>query len=164
MGTVSWGTGQVAGRDAFIARWDNVGGIDNPSTPNIFNVVLVSRADINAGDFDAYFNYQSILWDNSGIVTAGLHNGNGGSPQYYAVPGSSGTLANGSGVFLDGGPLSLASSSNIGDAGVLSFSVRNGLIESVATISAVPEPATYALVLGIGIGLTVIAARKRRHA
>jgi len=58
-----FGTGSVDGRNAFIATWDRVGRwneqFDRLST---FEVLLIDRSDIDAGDFDIVFNYGDIEW------------------------------------------------------------------------------------------------------
>jgi hypothetical protein len=166
-GIVSWGTGLIGGRLAFIARWDNVGEYGAPVfSPNTFSVVLVSRSDLGAGNFDVFFNYQTITWDRQGHVVAGFHSGGGENPIYYSLPGSL-TSVDGenvvqTGVFFDGGLLSLAASTNTGTHGALSFSARDGNFLDIGPITVIPEPSTYVL-LALGLGLIGFAARRRRR-
>lgn len=164
-GIVSWGTGLVDGRAAFIARWNNVGEYGAETfSPNTFSVVLVSRTDLGAGNFDVFFNYETITWDHSGRVVVGFHNGSSESPLFYAAPGSfsivEGQDVYQTGAFFDGGALSLAGSTNTESSGLLSFSARDGGFLNVAPITVVPEPSTYAL---LALGLALIGLATRRH-
>ena len=54
----SYGTGTYAGHTAFGITWPGVGYFSE-STDKLddFQVILVDRSDIDAGDFDIYFNY-----------------------------------------------------------------------------------------------------------
>ena len=161
-GIVSWGTGTFQGRTAFAATWPNVGEFSNGSSPNTFQIILVERSDTGIGNFDIYFNYNTITWDHGGAA-AGYNNGISSAPVFYQLAGS---LQ--SGAFVNGGPNALATNSNIFPTasdyalGRYLFQARNG--DFVPPPPAVPEPSTYVLlVLGAGVmGSSIF--RRRRHA
>ena len=164
-GIVSWGTALVDDNLAFVVKWDRVGEYyyeDNPTASNTFEIVLVSRADVGTGNFDVYFNYGSMNWDHSASndygASIGFHSGTNGTPVYYQVPGS-GTP----GAFLDGGMTSLNNATNTGAAGLLTFVARDGGFETVAEITPIPEPSTYAL-LALGLAVIGFTVRRRRKA
>ena len=159
-GIVAWGTGLVDGRAAFVAKWPSVGEYPytaNPNSSNSFEIVLVDRSDTGTGNFDVFFNYMSLNWDNGGAV-AGFHNGSTTSPLFYQLPGS---LTEG--AFLPSGANDLTLASNTNSAGDILLQARNGAFLSVGTIAAIPEPSTYAL-MAVGGGLLLLAARRRRRA
>jgi hypothetical protein len=59
---VTFGTGTVNGRPAFGVNWPVVGCFDRiTSVLNFFQVVLINRDDIAAGDFDIEFNYDQAI-------------------------------------------------------------------------------------------------------
>lgn len=78
-GLTSYGTNTVDGHRAFGVTWGNVGyyGAHMDKT-NSFQVVLIERADIGAGNFDIEFNYEKIQWE-TGDASAGV-GGFGGFP------------------------------------------------------------------------------------
>lgn len=155
---VTFGTGSYGGQDAFGVNWIGVGYYSEHLTrTNSFQLLLVDRSDIAAGDADIYFNYGSMQWetgDASGgtdglggtCAHVGYNNGAGAS---YEVPGS-GTC----GALIDGGAYELQSASNHGVPGQFLFQVRGGTIET-------PEPATLGL---IGAGLLGLAGLRRWRA
>jgi hypothetical protein len=62
-GAVSYAPGTVGTRKAFGATWLGVRCFgDNPAL-NFFQMVLIDRSDVGAGDFDIEFNYDQIHWD-----------------------------------------------------------------------------------------------------
>jgi hypothetical protein len=160
---VTYGTGTFDGKNAFGVNWVDVDYYSSSTAHtarNSFQLLLVDRADVGAGDFDIYFNYGSIQWETgtaSGGNTYGLggysarvgwSNGQGES---FELPGSAVN-----GAFLDGGPNSLSA------AGGYVFNVRNGSITTPPTlVPGVPEPETYAMLLA-GLGLMGLAAKRRR--
>lgn len=155
-GIVSWGTGTVDGKAAFQVKWPSVGEYGTEVfSPNTFSLILVSRTDLGVGDFDVFFNYTNITWDNGNAV-AGFHNGSTTSPVFYQLPGS-GT----EGAFLNGGSNPLYLSSNTGSAGAVNFQARTGGFVSIPAITAIPEPSTWAL-FALGIGLLGLASYRRR--
>jgi hypothetical protein len=83
-GQVFYGTGTVDGHAAWAATWLNVAAFqtnqgsnshensDEASTPlDKFQVVLISRPDTGAGNFDIEFNYGSIQWDSADYTFEG---------------------------------------------------------------------------------------------
>lgn len=157
-GTIQYGSATVAGRSAFVATYTNVGFYPaNNSKTNSFQLILFSRPDTGAGNFDVEFNYDRIQWE-SGNDSGGV-NGLGGTS---ALAGLASTQLIGSltpGAFLDGGPNSLVANSLNARGGVngrYDFTVRNG-----AVINPIPEPASYGLLL-LGVGCALAAIRKHR--
>ena len=63
-GLTSYGTGSYAGNIAFGVTWPAVGYYEEGTDKlNTFQLILVDRADVGAGDFDIYFNYDQIQWE-----------------------------------------------------------------------------------------------------
>jgi YD repeat-containing protein len=139
IGSVTFGTDRVAGRDAFGVNWTNVGHFDTrTSKTNSLQLVLVDRSDVNPGDFDFEFNYQRIEWetgDDSGGVDglggssarAGYSNG---VDRAFEIDGSAVN-----GAFLDNNPITglIHGSRNSIIPGRYRFEVRNGLVTGAAT-------------------------------
>lgn len=109
---VTYGTTIHEGHLALCVNWVDVGYYANHVDKlNSFQLLLVDRSDVDAGDVDVVFNYGSILWE-TGDASGG-DNGFGGSPARagfaggvgagalaatgYEIPGSGTT-----GAFLDG--------------------------------------------------------------
>ncbi len=167
-GLTSYGTGTYAGHNAFGATWPSVGYFPSGTDKlNTFQVILVDRSDVGAGDFDIYYNYDQIQWESgsaSGGVgglggtsaAAGYNAGLPGDPAgtYFEFPGS---LVNG--ALLDGGPDSLVAGTNDGVAGQYLFEVRNGTVAPPPQ-NGVPEPAML-LLLGAGLAGFALIQRKR---
>jgi hypothetical protein len=105
-GNVSYGNVTFAGRNALCVNWFDMTSDIAPGL-NSFQLLLVERGDVQAGDFDIYMNYSRLEWDCSstpwgcplGYVTAGWfagqqYDGHGGydpySPNgpYFVFPGS----------------------------------------------------------------------------
>ncbi len=162
---VTYGQSLVGSQNSFGVNWLNVDYYDsspNHTNRNFFQLVIIDRSDINAGDFDFEFNYDKIQWE-TGEASGGDADGLGGSSARAGW--SNGTIAQelaGSGVngdFLDGGFNALAEHSlNSTETGRYLFSVRNGSV-----VGPVPEPSgllIWAMVLALG-GFT--ARRWRQH-
>lgn len=161
---VTYGSGTVDGHTAFGVNWIDVGYYDAQSDPtNSFQLVLIDRSDIAAGDFDFEFNYDNIEWE-----TGDASEGSNGLGGYSARVGFSngtdtslellGSAVNG--AFLNGGSNALISNSlNSNVAGRYIFNVRNGQVEEPP--AGVPDSgATATLLLGALAGLAFIRRRK----
>ena len=131
-----YGTGTVDGRLAFGATWSTVGCFRaNISVLNSFQVVLIERADVGAGDFDIEFNYNQIQWE-TGTAPGSGGNGQcqGGNSAHvgYSNGGGSAFELPGSGVagaFLDANQSTglVHNSRNSLEDGRYIFEVRNGV-------------------------------------
>jgi hypothetical protein len=192
---VHWGyktvnTGQAGAdnpRDAFIANWLDVGYYNSHSSPlNRFQLVIIDRGDVAAGDFDFEFNYGPMLWEagdasggSSGLcivkdnscdaARAGWSNGLGSSFEFASSGDPDG--------LIDGGTTPLTSYKTLPPANTLAdssgntgawppsvpngrhiFAVRSGKVSGV-----VPEPMTFVL-MGTGlIGVGLVQLRRRRQ-
>lgn len=139
---VAYGSGTFAGRQAFGVSWRNVyffGGRAAAAAlgRNTFQLILVQRNDVGAGDFDIVFNYDQIQWE-AGTSSGGNANGLGGSSAragYTTGTGEPGTffeLPGGGvpGTFIDGGtaPLIDGTFNSAGVLGRYTFAVRNGIV------------------------------------
>jgi hypothetical protein len=165
-GITSYGTGTFDGRAAFGVTWPAVGYYElNVDRLNTFQLLLVNRSDTGMGNFDIYFNYDQIQWetgDASGgtnglggnSAVAGYSRGTGVAGTFFQLPGSAVD-----GALLDGGANSLSANSNIGIAGRYLFTVRAGAVAP----GAIPEPATWAIMIGGFFGAGA-ALRRRRAA
>jgi RHS repeat-associated protein len=156
--TVTFGTGNVDGHNAFGVNWPGVGCYsENTSVLNYFQVLLVDRSDISAGDFDIEFNYDQIQWDSgeaSGgnsscqggtAARAGYASGQGATGSYYEIPGSGSD-----GAFLDSISVTglVHNSFNSSQLGRYIYQFRNG---QPVTTSGAPQSGT-----GIAATLTSV--------
>ena len=139
-GQVHYGAGMMDGRPAFCVDWLDAGfgghkGVGyyggHADKLNTFQLLLISRDDRGAGDFDIELNYDNMQWE-TGDASGG-RNGFGGTPAEVAYTNGSGRsfLLPGSfssGHLTDGGPDALVSHSlNSPDQlGRYLFQVANG--------------------------------------
>jgi len=137
---VTYGPGTFEGRPAFGANWINVDYFNSSPTHtnrNSFQLILVDRSDIAAGDFDIVFNYDQIQWetgsasggDSDGLggnsARVGYSNGTGAPDTFFELAGSAVN-----GAFLDGGPNALVSNRlNSSVDGRYIFQSRSGAID-----------------------------------
>lgn len=169
-GTVTYGTGSYAGRDAYGVTWNSVGYYNQQTDKtNTFQVLLVNRSDLATGDFDIYFNYDRVLWETgsaSGGVggfggvpaAAGFNAGTGNAPgTFFEIDGSRQTRA-----FVDNGSNPLIRQTNDGTPGQYLFQVRAGnVVVAPPSAGAVPEPATWAMMV-LSFGAIGGLLRRRR--
>lgn len=163
-GLTSYGVGTYNGKAAFGATWNGVGYFGTHSDKlDTFQALLVDRSDIGLNDFDIIFNYGNIQWetgDASGgsqgrggtSAAVGFNAGTGNaSGTYFQAPGS---LQNG--ALVDGG-------SNALNGQTFDFQVRAGVPVQVPVTPAVPEPATWGMMI-LGMGAVGFALRSaKRH-
>jgi hypothetical protein len=149
---VRYGHGMIDGRKVFGVNWIDVGYFSGHSDKlNSFQLIITSRSDIAAGDFDFEFNYDAIRWE-TGDASDGS-NGFGGSParagwsngtnRSLELPGSAEN-----GALLDEAPNSLvAGSVNSTQPGRYLFEVRAGAVATNPLTVAIGST-TAALVSG----------------
>jgi hypothetical protein len=131
---VTFGQGTLCGRRTFAVNWLNVGYFDQHlDKTDTFQLVLIDRSDVGAGDFDIEFNYNSITWE-TGDASGGT-NGLGGDSAHVGFSngtGNTGTFfeLTGSGIngaLLNGGADALAGNTMMASTpGRYHFLVRNG--------------------------------------
>ena len=135
---LTYGSDTYGGRPVFCASWDGVGvGYYNQKIDklNKFQVLLVDRSDVGAGDFDIIFNYDQVQWE-TGDASGGS-GGLGGSPARVGFSNGDPADPSGSlelpgsglaGAFLDSNPLTglVHGSRNSLVPGRYIFPVRNG--------------------------------------
>jgi hypothetical protein len=137
-----YGWSTVNGRRAFGVTWDGVGfyyaGIGKL---NKFQVLLIDRSDVNAGDFDVEFNYEQIQWE-TGALNGGA-NGIGGMSARAGISNGSDFSFEiaGSGVsgsFLDTNPSSglIHRSRHSSTLGRYVAEIRNGVFSDILTVDA----------------------------
>jgi hypothetical protein len=136
-GVVTYGSDVIDGHQAFGVNYVDVGYFSqNVDKLNSFQVVLIDRSDVGAGDFDIEFNYEDIEWE-TGEASGGVDGLGGSSARvgYSRGTGVAGTFFElpGSGVngaFLNGGPNALTTGSfGSSTPGRYLFEVRNGEVD-----------------------------------
>lgn len=135
--TVTFGSGTVNGHSAFAVNWPGVGCFaTTTSVLNYFQVVLIQRSDVGAGDFDVEFNYDQVQWE-AGQASGGDGNCQGGSPARVGFSDGTGSASGsfelpGSGIngaFLDSNSSSGLVHNSINSGGQLGryvFGIHNG--------------------------------------
>ncbi|MFF5295471.1 nidogen-like domain-containing protein [Paractinoplanes globisporus] len=102
---VTYGVTTYGDRPAFCVNWNGVGYYSgHADKTNSFQLLLVDRGDVGAGDFDIVMNYNGLTWE-TGDASGG-ENGYGGTPagagfsagdgdasHFFQFPGSLGHLA-----------------------------------------------------------------------
>lgn len=170
---VTYGTDTVGGQDAFGVNWLDVCFFaQDCSLKNSFQLVIIDRSDIAAGDFDFEFNIDSILWE-TGDASSGTDGLGGNSARVGWSNGAANTfeLAGSAvnGAFLDGGPTGtslimndLNSMMSVGGTtlGRYYFQVRNGAVIPPLPPVGVSEPGILIL---FGFGLVGLGLARRRR-
>ena len=136
---VTYGPITFAGRPALCVNWVDVGYFDtHDDRLNRFQLILVSRSDVGAGDADVYMNYDRIAWDDAsgGILPprAGIYDG---TAVLDELPGS-----NALSTLTDGSPRALIG----GTAGSLvlgryRFALRGGVPPETAIVTGTVQDA-----------------------
>ncbi|MFK5950183.1 MAG: nidogen-like domain-containing protein [Methylococcales bacterium] len=164
---VTYGNSIIGGHNAFGVNWDNVAHFSQAAPLNSFQLVMIDRSDIGAGDFDFEFNFDSILWE-AGTASGSNGSGLGGTSARSGFTNGAGTFfeLNGSGVngaFLDSGPAATSLINNSLNSvvdGRYTFRVRNGVVQPP---TGVPAPSVLAL-LSLGLIGVSFARRNRQKA
>jgi cysteine-rich repeat protein len=136
----SFGGTTFGGRPAFCVDWVGVGYFGGHTDKlNSFQLVLVDRSDLGAGDFDIIMNYDKVLWE-TGDASGGVA-GFGGTPARvgysngvstsFELPGSAST-----GSFIDANEATglIHNSRDTLQLGRYIYAVRNGVPPTGGTI------------------------------
>ena len=155
--TYSFGTATYQGHPAFCVDWVNVGYYYlHTDKLNSFQLLLVDRSDVGAGNFDIIFNYDQIQWE-TGDASGGVAGLGGSSARAGYSNGSTAALElAGSaipGALLDGNTATGLVNNTRNAAGQLGryvFPVRNGgitLTSAGATTNPVGTPVSFSSTL-----------------
>ncbi len=114
-------------------RWNDVGhSTGDDSAPNTFQLIIESTATApgrSSGDVDLTFNYDQVLWDDSGSARVGYTAGDKVSSHRWVSADS----ASAQGTILDGGTSPLIAGSAGGTTpGRYRFEIHNALVASTA--------------------------------
>jgi len=144
-GLVTYGNDTVNGRPAFGVNSPNVEYFgEGPATLlNLFQLVLLDRSDVGAGDFDIEFNYNQIQWEtgdaSNGVgglggfsARVGYSNGSQTAGSFFELPGSGIP-----GSFLDTNTTTglIYNDLNSTQPGRYLFQVRGGTVQSSADLA-----------------------------
>ncbi|MEY2515353.1 MAG: large repetitive protein, partial [bacterium] len=140
---VRYGTTTYGGRPAFCVEWVDVGYFSgHADKTNSFQLLLVDRSSVGAGDFDMIMNYDRATWETGDAsggsagyggtpAGAGYSAGDGDPAHFYEFPGS--RTHDG---LLDVDPSGLVNGSRGSQQhGRYIFPIRNGLAPGNATIA-----------------------------
>jgi len=141
---VTYGSTTVGSRAAFCVNWRSVGYFGSHADKlNSFQLLLVDRGDIGAGDFDIMMNFDTLVWEtgdaSGGTIGfggtpagAGFSAGDGNVEHFFQFPGSLSHLG-----LLDNNPTTGLVNSSRGSLvpGRYVFPVRNGAPPGSATIT-----------------------------
>lgn len=167
---VSYGADVVGGRAAFGINWLSMlqyhPEADEPPTGRTsFQLVLIDRSDVAAGDFDFEFNYDAVELPDIGFL-AGYGEGCLYAPGDPSCPPGMPAQID---VHPDGAPgATVLGSLNSPVAGRYRYGVRGGVVITTGLdpdeVGVVPEPTSLSLaLLGLGVlGSVAVRTRRRR--
>ncbi len=137
-GQLGYGSGTVAGRQAFGFTWDGVFSFGT-TTSNFFQLLFIDRAaTFGAGAFDLEYNYGALA-TGTGIAGVADDGGFSGTPYTAAVTAAAGTRV------------------------TQCFRGGSALSAEACAAQVVPEPSTVAMTV-LGLGALAGAGLRRRRA
>src|SRR6185436_2517437 len=123
---VKYGTTQFGGRNTFCVNWVNVGQFPSRADQlNSAQLLIVDRSDTGAGNFDLFFNYDKIQFNQRNAGVGYAKGSPGDSSTFYQFPGS-----RTAGAFLDSNTTNglIRGSRGTTQLGRYVFEVRGGAI------------------------------------